>query len=220
MADSVYQALARVFGAILPAAGAAALVGGGFAHRFVAEQLQSEDITMPAAQLIDKELQIGLVSVEDAEMLRPHAGQTLTTGQQARIYADNYVLAHMRVAARREGVPDEKATYAGVGDLAAQLNEQLKTEIRQQHPELGSGELSGLAKMEVGDPETEYETARQIHRLYELRSDNFFMGNAIRGMLLNAYGWWLVGLVARVAGWVLIGVGGVLTAIGLVPKRR
>jgi len=119
MADPMYSAMARVFGVVLPLVGVGALIGGGFAHHFVAQQLGAEDITMPDAETIERELKIGLVTSEDADLLRPHAGETLTTGPQARIYADNYVLAHMRVAARQAGVPDSQATYAGVGDLAA-----------------------------------------------------------------------------------------------------
>ena len=214
MVGSVYQALARVFGVVLPLAGIGALVGGGFAHRFVADQLEAEDITMPDGETIDRELKIGLVSAADAELLRPLAGQTVTTGPHARIYSDNYVLAHMLVAARHADVPADKATYAGVGDLANAKNQQLKAELREQYPDASPAEISHLAKAEIGDPETEHELARQIKRLHELRSENFFMGNAIRGMLLNAYGWWLVGQVAKVAGYGLLAGGAVLGGIG------
>jgi len=126
----------------------------------------------------------------------------------------------MRVAARQAGVPDSQATYAGVGDLAAARNRELKAELREQYPELTAAEVSLRAKAEISDPETEYDTARQIKTLYELRSDNFFMGNSIRGMLLNAFGWWLVGLVATIAGAALVGIGGVLAVIGFRPDRR
>lgn len=220
MADQIYKALARVFGVVLPLAGVGALVGGGFAHRFVADQLGAEDITIPDAETIKRELKIGLVTPADAELLSPHAGVTLTTGPQARIYADNYVLAHMRVAANQAGVPASKATYAGVGELTAEKSRQLKAEISARHPDKTQAEVAHLAKAEIADPDTEYDTARMIKSLQELRSDNFFMGNAIRGMLLNAYGWWLVGFVARVAGGALIAMGAVLAAIGFFPDRR
>lgn len=220
MADQTYKAMSRVFGAVLPLAGVGALIGGGFAHKFVAQQLEAEDITMPDASTIERELKIGLVNQDDAELLRPHAGMTLTTGPQAWIYADNYVLAHMRVAAKQAGVPENQATYAGVGDLANEKNRELKAELAAQHPQMSPPEISHLAKAEINDPETEFDTARQIKQLYALRSENFFMGNAIRGMLLNAYGWWLVGLVAKVAGWALIALGGLLALFGWSPGRR
>ena len=134
MADSVYRALSRVFSVVLPVVGAGAMIGGSFAHRFVSDQLGSEDITMPAPELITQELKTGLISPDDAELLSLHAGETLSNGPQARIYADNYVLAHMKVAAERAGVPEDQATYAGVGDLAAELNKQLKAELKEQYP--------------------------------------------------------------------------------------
>ncbi len=220
MADQIYQAFARVFGSVLPVVGVGALLGGGFAHKFVAQQLKAEDITMPDAAAIDRERELGLLSASDAESLRSHAGLTLATGPQARIYADNYVLAHMKVAARRAGVPDNKATYAGVGDLANDKTRELKAELASQYPDMSPAEIAHLAKAEVGDPETDYDLARTINQLQELRSDNFFMGNSIRGMLLNAYGWWLVGMVARMAGGVFIGLGGVLAAVGFLPRGR
>lgn len=220
MADSVYRALARVFGVVLPLAGVAATVGGAFAHKFVADQLGAESITMPDADTIEKEVGFGAITESDAEQLRPHAGRTLSSGPHARIYADNYVLAHMKVAATQAGVQPGQATYAGVGDLASARTRELKDELRSAHPELSPGEINGLAKAEINDPDTDFDTARQISALQKLRSENFFMGNAIRGMLLNAYGWWLVGLVARVAGGALVGLGGLLAAIGWWPRGR
>jgi hypothetical protein len=50
-----------------------------------------------------------------------------------------------------------------------------------------------------------------------------FMGETLRGMLLSAWGWGTVGTVATIAGFVLIGIGGILLAIpvaALVADRR
>ena len=220
MADNVYKALARVCGVVLPLGGAAAVIGGAFAHKFVAQQLEAESISMPDAELIEKEVGFGSITEADAKLLRPHAGVTLSSGPQALIYADNYVLAHMKVAAKQAGVDADQATYAGVGDLAQARTRELKDELRQAHPDLGPGEINGLAKAEINDPETDYDTARQVAALQKLRAENFFMGNAIRGMLLNAYGWWLVGLVARMAGHAFVGLGAVLAVIGFWPARK
>lgn len=88
--------------------------------------------------------------------------------------------------------------------------------------DVGSDENRGLAKGKIKDPETEYDLARKISELQNLRSENFFMGNAIRGILLNAYGWWLVGSVARVAGVGLIGIGigiGIGSVLGFLGFR-
>ena len=50
--------------------------------------------------------------------------------------------------------------------------------------------------------------------------DTFLDGNTLRGMLLNAYGWWLVGTIAQAAGWALIVVGVALTAFGFIFKGK
>jgi hypothetical protein len=50
-----------------------------------------------------------------------------------------------------------------------------------------------------------------------------FMGETLRGMLLSAWGWGMVGTVATIAGFSLIGIGGLLLAIpmaALIAGRR
>jgi hypothetical protein len=45
---------------------------------------------------------------------------------------------------------------------------------------------------------------------------SLFMGETLRGMLLQAWGWGTVGMIATIAGIALIGIGGLLLAIPLV----
>ena len=50
-----------------------------------------------------------------------------------------------------------------------------------------------------------------------------FMGETLRGMLLNAYAFWTIGTVALVAAWVLLGLSVVmfiLTIMGFAHLRR
>lgn len=42
-----------------------------------------------------------------------------------------------------------------------------------------------------------------------------FRGETLRGMLLNAYAFWQMGQVARIAGWVAAGIGAALALLGL-----
>ena len=95
-----------------------------------------------------------------------------------------------------------------------------RRELGGADPEWGRGRVNGLAKAEIGDAETLFEGASEMSERSKRRAENFFMGNAIRGMLLNAYGWWLVGLIAKVAGAALIGAGGVLAGLGFRPAPR
>ena len=46
-----------------------------------------------------------------------------------------------------------------------------------------------------------------------------FMGDTLRGMLLNAYGWWFVGTIAMWVGGAAIAAGIVLGVIGFGPLR-
>lgn len=73
------------------------LVAGGlltYAHSFVTsqveQQLSQQDITMPAAAALETQAQ------KDA--LLPYAGQKMTTGDQAKAFADHYILVHMNAA--------------------------------------------------------------------------------------------------------------------------
>ena len=76
------------------------------------------------------------------------------------------------------------------------------------------------ALSDSANPATDFSLAKEIKSLQDLRTSTFLDGNTLRGMLLNAYGWWLVGTIALVAGWTLIVVGVGLLALGLVLKPR
>jgi hypothetical protein len=72
------------------------LVAGGlltWASNFVAEnvkdQLTAQNITMPVAAAFPK---------GEEKYLEPYAGQPLENGQQAKAYADHYILAHMNAS--------------------------------------------------------------------------------------------------------------------------
>lgn len=75
------------------------LVAGGlltWASTFVAdnvkEQLTAQHITMPTEEAIAKE------APEDQAALKPFAGQPMENGDQAKAYADHYILAHMNAS--------------------------------------------------------------------------------------------------------------------------
>jgi hypothetical protein len=72
------------------------LVAGGlltWASNFVADnvkdQLTAQNITMPVAAAFPK---------GEEKYLEPYAGQPLENGQQAKAYADHYILAHMNAS--------------------------------------------------------------------------------------------------------------------------
>lgn len=140
------------------------LVAGGlmtYASSFVADnveqQLSQQDITMPAQAAIAK------MSAEDQAALKPWAdGKTkMTTGDQAKAFADHYILVHMNTAS-------ENRTYEEV-----------------------SGEFMKMSK----DPAANQD---EVKALGELRQ-TLFMGNTLRGLLLNAYAFGTMGAIAGIA---------------------
>ena len=64
----------------------------------------------------------------------------------------------------------------------------------------------------------EKATNEEFQALDSLR-DSLFMGDTLRGMLLNAYGWWLLGTIAMYVGIGAIVVGVILGGVGFGPLR-
>lgn len=81
-------------------------------------------------------------------------------------------------------------------------------------------QIAALATQEIANPASVFPPAKEIKSLQDLRSSTFLDGNALRGMLLNAYGWRLVGTIALVAGWTLVVVGVGLLVLGFVLKPQ
>ncbi|USR78864.1 hypothetical protein [Arcanobacterium pinnipediorum] len=171
MNKAIYAALAKVFAVVLIILGAGATFGGNFAHSYVTEQLSQERIDMPSEEGIAR-----LADKESQELLTPHIGKQLTTGDQAQLFADNYVWQHMIAAS-------DGKTYQEV-----------------------SGEFMAAKKSGT-------MSEAEIAKLGDLR-ETLFMGDTLRGMLLNAYGWWLLGTIAIYAGIALMVLGVVLGILG------
>ena len=78
-----------------------------------------------------------------------------------------------------------------------------------------SGEYTGAQRSM--DPE-EFAASEDMQKLGALRQ-TLFMGDTLRGVLLNAYGWWLVGTIAMWVGGAAIAGGVVLGVVGFGPLR-
>ena len=138
--------------------GIVAVVGGGYDKKVVHDQLVPQKIFFPAAG-----------SPELLPGVRQYAGQQLTTGSQAKAYANNFINVHLSKIAGGQ-------TYAQVSTaaLAAPTNAKLAEE-----------------------------------------KATLFQGETLRGLLLNAWGWSLVGTIATLAGWILIALGAILFLLPL-----
>ncbi|QOR47761.1 hypothetical protein INS90_00130 [Trueperella pecoris] len=219
MATQVYKTLAKIVGIVLILAGIGAFAGGAYADSFIASQLKDQQVVLPTTESIDGQFKGGGLSQEDADALYPVAGQTVTTGDQARIFADHYIYAHMKSAVKRAGL-EPGMTFATVGEVVNEKKAELAKEIAQDNPAADEAAVKKMVEAEVSNPLTKYETATAVAKLDSLRNDTLLTGNTIRGMLLNAYGWGLVGKVAKFAGIGLFVVGLGLTAYGFLYKGR
>jgi hypothetical protein len=70
----------------------------------------------------------------------------------------------------------------------------------------GGKTYSQVSAASIADPKNATLTAQKA---------TLFQGETLRGLLLNAWGWSLVGTIATLAGWLLIGFGGLLLALQL-----
>ena len=62
-----------------------------FTHSTVTNQLSSQEITFPTAS----NAEIKALPAADAGAMLQYAGQTMTTGAQAEVYADNFIKVHL-----------------------------------------------------------------------------------------------------------------------------
>ncbi len=150
------------------ALGVVAIVGGSYSHQVVRDQLGPQKIYFP----------------EPAEYpnLKSYAGEQVTTGAQAKAYAEDQLGPDMTKIAGGK-------TYAQVSDewiAGGMKNEKL------------AGERTTL-----------------------------FMGETLKGLLLNAWGWAQIGSIAILAGILLILLGGLLFLLPMAnwwlsvrPERR
>jgi hypothetical protein len=150
--------LVSLFGAVvvvvLLAAGAGLAYASSFINGQVHSQLSDQGITMPTADSFAK------FSAEDQAALKPFAGQPMTTGAQAKAFADHYIWVHMNEASGGK-------TYDEISGQYVQMTADQKASDEGQ-------------------------------KLAALRN-TLFQGNTLRGLLLNAYAFGTMGVVAGFA---------------------
>lgn len=171
----VVDKVASAFGALITVAFLVAGVGLLFAYSYtnsqVTSQLAEQNITFPAAG------SPALASPKIGPYLNRYAGQKLTTGAQAKAWADHFIAVHL-----------SEMPYGGNYDA-----------------------VSGASMKAPHDAKLAVEV------------QTVFRGTTLRGLLLEAYGWWQVGQVAllgAIASFIASGLALVLTVLGLVHARK
>lgn len=174
--DQLVSWVGFALAAVLLVAGGLLAWASTFISSEVSSQLSAQKITMPKAAAYAS------FKAEDKAALEPFQGQQMTNGDQAKAFADHYILVHMNTSSNNK-------TYNEI-----------------------SGEYQTLSKDASADP-------AKVKALGDLRQ-TLFMGDTLRGMLLNAYAF---GTMAKIAMIAAIGafVGGiVLGVLGFLGLRH
>jgi hypothetical protein len=171
--------------------GGIALWLGNFMHSNVRAELESQQITFTAADRLSDEERAIPGAVENA-------GLTLTTGNQAQVYA-NIIGLHMRTAAETAGYPGE--VYATLGGVQRELRAAL------------------AEATESGDEAAIAEAQAELDAVNNLRN-TMLTGNNLRGNLFSAYGWDNVATGITVAGAAVVLLGLVFFGLFLYERSR
>jgi len=123
--------------------------GNSFIHNQITTELTAQQIFFPAVN----SQAIAALPAADATAMNVYGSQQLTTGEQAKVYANSFIGVHLSEVAAGQ-------TYSQMSAKA------------QANP-------------------TDTKIAGQVNTL--------FKGETLRGLLLNAYGWWTIGTYALYA---------------------
>ena len=134
---------------------------------------------------------------EGREDLVKYAGQQVTTGEQAEAYA-SFINGHL------EGIADGQ-TYADLGAVERAAKAAVTEAVENGEPQAAVDELQAQAD----------EVTAQRNTL--------FKGETLRGLLLSAFAWSTVGMIAgyaAIGAFIAAGMMAVLVVLGFVHLRR
>ncbi|MCD4524650.1 hypothetical protein [Nocardioides sp. cx-173] len=171
------------------------LVAGGlltWANVFIGDQVEEQLLAQDI--VMPEGPALGGLSDESVEALEEFAGSPMDTGAEARAYADHYIQSHMNSSG--EELAGEPQTYSEASNKAREL---------------------GAALAE--NPEASQEQIDEAAAWGELR-ESLFMGSTLRGLLLYAYAFATMGVIAGYAAVASFVGAGVLLVLGLLGLRH
>ena len=165
---------------VLAAASGFAFVEGTFVTNQVRDELTAQQIYFPGADQI--KTGGALDPAEFPQEIRNQAGNQVTDGNQARIYANDFIGMHLQGVANGQ-------TYSQVSNAAIAL----------------SAKIAATPKTDPG-----YATMQAELAALNGEKTTLFQGETLRSMLLNAYGWWTIGMYTMFAA-----IGLMIAAVGV-----
>ena len=138
--DRLISFVGLLLAVVLLVAGGLLVWGNVFIENEVHDQLAAQKITMPT-----DETGLAQLPAEDKAALDPYAGQQMTTGQQAKAYADHFIAVHLEEAAGGKTYSEVSGEYlAQCSDPAAAKSASCE-QLASQKATLFQGEtLRGL----------------------------------------------------------------------------
>ncbi len=168
---------------ILMGASAFLFYEGSFVTGMVKDELTAQQVYFPTADQI--KTGGALDPAVFPQEIRDQAGNQVTDGNQARIYANDFLGKHLQDVAGG-------STYASIGTKITAAN-------------------TALAAASKTDPN--YATLQANVATLNGQKTTLFTGEMLRATLLNSWGWWTLGLYTTYAGiGLLIAALGVLGA--------
>jgi hypothetical protein len=155
---------------ILAAASGFLFYEGSFVTTMVKDELTAQQIFFPGTDTI--KAGGALDPAEFPQEIRDQAGNQITDGNQAKIYANDFIGKHLENTAGG-------LTYATMGTKISAAN-------------------AALAATPKTDPG--YAAAQANVATLNGQRDTLFKGEMLRGTLLNSWGWWTVGVYTTFAG--------------------
>lgn len=168
--DAMAVGAGLVIAALLLVAGGLLTWGHSFVTSEVHTQLAAQKIVFPANNSPE-------IKAPEFAAMHQYAGQLMTTGAQAEVYADHFIANHLK--------------EIGGGKTYAQLS------------------AASLASPKNGALAAQVQTV--------------FRGETLRGLLLNAYGFWKMGqimMIAAIAAFIGAGLILILSVLGIWHLRR
>jgi hypothetical protein len=153
---------------------------GSFVTTMVHDQLVAQKIFFPGTDQI--KAGGALDPAKFSAEIRSYAGQQVDTGDKARVYGNDYIGVHLA------GIAGGK-TYSEVSSAGSALNKQ-------------------IAATPTTDPT--YADLQTQSATLAGQKTSLFMGEMLRGTLLNSWGWWTVGTYTTYAG-----IGLMIAALGV-----